>query len=235
MNKVKCINGHWFDLDQTPVCAHCGAMQEKYGDSKVEAELKKKKKFHFFKFWKKRKAIKEKKEFNFSIEPLSEIRIPEHVSNKDAKETVPTYERELKKLGLWDKAEKEYKINFGLEPDISDHFIILSLTLKGRHTANDALRMIRASGYIIESDLKMKIENWPRANPLIGPDWNHRSAYVCELESLLEQNKDLPCDFNVKQIVQEDFRMLYGCPNPKSIKLDSILKKRSIEVIDYER
>lgn len=58
MNKVKCINGHFFDLDQTQVCMHCGAPAAKDesettgGAVKTEEDKPKKK----FSFWTKDKS-----------------------------------------------------------------------------------------------------------------------------------------------------------------------------------
>lgn len=127
----------------------------------------------------------------------------------------------LRKMNLLHLAGKQYLINVRLE----DRNIV-TIPLTGRQNSNDALQYLQNKGFLSKNK-RYQFTNWPQANPCIGPWYQHASACVCELSSDII--------YSVNHLEMEDIRMLYGCPNAKSIVQSTILDQVHVEVIDYER
>ena len=127
----------------------------------------------------------------------------------------------LEALRMWDRAQKIYRIRVmytGTRP--------VTLELYGCQTSRDAIARLREKGF--QDDRKnYRFRDWPQADPRTGPDYHHRSAYVCELgDGATVHLEDVD--------PEKRFVCLYGCPNPKALN-GSVLGQCRTEVVDYEQ
>lgn len=126
----------------------------------------------------------------------------------------------LRKLNLLHLADKQYQIYIQLENGNT-----AKVPLTGRQNSNDALNYLRDAG-LLRVDEWYRFLDWPSADPCIGSCYHNVSACVCELNS----NRI----YHVVRIENDDVRMLYGCPNSKSIATHTVLDQVKVEIIDYE-
>lgn len=127
----------------------------------------------------------------------------------------------LRKRNLLHLADKRYLISVRLE-----NGNIVTVPLTGRQTSSDALRYLQNRGFLSKNK-EYKFRNWPKADPCIGPWYQHVSACVCELSPNII--------YMVERLEREDMVCLYGCPNAKAIIQGKRLKHVRIEVVDYEK
>ena len=153
-----------------------------------------------------------------TIPYYDDIEIPKSKNqNSSSEDKISEY---LSKRNLLQFADKQYQIKVKLRVG---H--IVKIQLIGNQNSNDALKILRDKG-LLSKDFEYRFANWPSANPVIGPWYHHVSACVCEL------NPDTV--YKVEKIKQINSRMLYGCPNSKSIEKGNILNYVKVEIVDYE-
>lgn len=154
----------------------------------------------------------------FSEPKINHVEIPKPKEQVySPKDEITVY---LGKLNLLHLADKQYQIYIQLENGTTEKVLLI-----GRQNSNDALKYLRDSG-LLRADEQYYFLDWPSADPCIGPWHHHVSACVCELNS--------NSIYHVVRIKNDDMRMLYGCPNSKSITMHTVLDQVKVEIIDYE-
>lgn len=127
----------------------------------------------------------------------------------------------LRKRGLLALADQMVDVHVML-PDHS----IVTISLKGRQNAHDALQSLYLNGYLYHIR-DFRFNDWPTADPCIGPWYHHVNACACELDP----NRI----YHLETYDLDDIRCLYGCPNSKTIEHSPVLNQVSVKVVDYEK
>ena len=110
-----------------------------------------------------------------SFAPITPV-VPKKIINSQENSQEDRITSYLKNLNLLHLAEKQFQITIQLENGEK-----IAISLLGRQNSNDALQYLRSNG-LISFGNNYIFTNWPTAAPCIGPDCQHISACVCELD-----------------------------------------------------
>lgn len=160
------------------------------------------------------------KQFSDSVIPSAPAK---NSAFQDDEPTIPMEDettRYLRKMNLLHLADQQFGVTVQLE---NGKRVVVSLP--GRQRSDDVLKILHDKG-VISYQKTYRFTNWPSANPCIGPAYHLISACVCELNP-----KNI---YYLRSIGMEGMRMLYGCPNSKSVTEHNVLDHVKVEIIDYE-
>ena len=123
----------------------------------------------------------------------------------------------LEKIGRLDQAQKWFDVRIAVPGKTEP----VTIRLTGASRSRDALARLYEMGYLISLG-NYRFNDWPSADPVIGPWYHHVSACVCELTDRI---------YHIEEYSFDDIQPMYGCPNV--FEQTDLSLKKTVEVVDY--